>query len=83
MQALRFEKTGSFDDLALQSIQKPSLAPGEALVRVKAAGINGVSYSIPISNDPTLTDIMRFRWVPPDASSSSPTQQRCWAYYLL
>lgn len=48
MQALRFEKTGSFDELALQTIAKPSLAPGEALVRVKAAGINGVS-SLPLS----------------------------------
>ncbi|KIJ19625.1 hypothetical protein PAXINDRAFT_8109 [Paxillus involutus ATCC 200175] len=41
MQALRFEKTGSFDNLALSNVEKPSLAPGEALVRVKAAGING------------------------------------------
>ncbi|KAG6372473.1 chaperonin 10-like protein [Boletus reticuloceps] len=41
MQALRFEKTGSFDELALHTIAKPSLAPGEALVRVKAAGVNG------------------------------------------
>jgi NADPH:quinone reductase-like Zn-dependent oxidoreductase len=44
MQALRFEKTGSFDELALRTIAKPSLAPGEALVRVNAAGINGVSH---------------------------------------
>ncbi|KIJ62496.1 hypothetical protein HYDPIDRAFT_94432 [Hydnomerulius pinastri MD-312] len=41
MQALRFEKTGSFDNIALSNVEKPSLAPGEALVRVKAAGING------------------------------------------
>ncbi|KAH7886721.1 chaperonin 10-like protein [Phlebopus sp. FC_14] len=41
MQALRFGKTGSFDDLALSNVDKPSLAPGEALVRVRAAGING------------------------------------------
>jgi NADPH:quinone reductase-like Zn-dependent oxidoreductase len=41
MQALRFEKTGSFDELALGTISKPALAPGDALVRVKAAGING------------------------------------------
>lgn len=44
MQALRFEKTGSFDELALGTISKPALAPGDALVRVKAAGINGVSH---------------------------------------
>lgn len=43
MQALRFEKTGSFDDLALSNVEKPSLTPGEALIRVRAAGINGVS----------------------------------------
>ena len=49
MQALRFEKTGSFDELALRTIPKPSLAPGEALVRVKAAGINGVSH-LPLSD---------------------------------
>lgn len=41
MQALRFEKTGSLDNLSLVQIDKPSLAPGEALVRVRAAGING------------------------------------------
>jgi NADPH:quinone reductase-like Zn-dependent oxidoreductase len=46
MQALRFEKTGSFDNLALSNVEKPSLAPGEALVRVKAAGINGVSFQV-------------------------------------
>ena len=42
MQALRFEKMGSFDELALCTVTKPVLTPGEALVRVKAAGINGV-----------------------------------------
>lgn len=46
MQALRFEKTGSFDELALRTIAKPELASGEALVRVKAAGINGVSHRL-------------------------------------
>lgn len=46
MQALRFEKTGSFDELALCTIAKPELAPGEALVCVKAAGINGVSHRL-------------------------------------
>jgi len=43
MQALRFEKTGSFDDLTLSNVEKPSLAPGEALIQVRAAGINGVN----------------------------------------
>ncbi|KAG6329450.1 hypothetical protein ID866_9639 [Astraeus odoratus] len=41
MQALRFEKTGSFDNLQLRNIDKPSLTAGEALVRVRAAGVNG------------------------------------------
>jgi len=41
MQALRFERTGSFDNLALSNVEKPLLDPGQALVRVKAAGING------------------------------------------
>ncbi|KAI6116649.1 chaperonin 10-like protein [Pisolithus croceorrhizus] len=35
------KKTGSLDNLSLVEIEKPSLAPGEALVRVRAAGING------------------------------------------
>lgn len=41
MQALKYEKTGSFDDLFLVNVDKPVLRPGEALVRVRAAGING------------------------------------------
>ena len=60
MQVLRFEKTGSFDELTLRTVVKPSLAPGEALVRVKAAGINRVSnlrwlpLSVPV---PVITSI--------------------------
>jgi hypothetical protein len=45
MQALKFEKTGSLDGLSLVNVDKPTLHPGEALVRVRAAGINGVSLS--------------------------------------
>ncbi|KAG1846012.1 hypothetical protein F4604DRAFT_1817632 [Suillus subluteus] len=41
MTSLKFEKTGSFDELSLVNIDKPILRPGEALVRVRAAGING------------------------------------------
>jgi NADPH2:quinone reductase len=44
MQALKFEKTGSLDNLALVNLDKPSLRPGHALVRVRAAGINGVRF---------------------------------------
>ena len=43
MNALRFAQKGAIESvLKLEKVSKPSLAPGEALVRVKAAGINGV-----------------------------------------
>ena len=54
MQALRFEKTGSFDHLTLSNVENPSLASGEALIRVRAAGINGVNPSS-FCNTLTLT----------------------------
>lgn len=50
MQALKFEKTGSLDNLSLVNIEKPSLRPGEALVRVRAAGVNGVSLQLGLSH---------------------------------
>ena len=40
MRALRFQKTGSLDDLRLEDVSTPSLAAGEVLVRVRAAAIN-------------------------------------------
>ena len=43
MQALKFNNTGSLNNLSLVNVEKPCLRPGEALVRVKAAGVNGVS----------------------------------------
>lgn len=55
MQALRFEKTGSFDDLALSNVEKPSLAPGEALIRVRAAGINGSDAAAVLGMLPFVT----------------------------
>lgn len=43
MNALRFTQKGAIESvLKLEQVQKPSLAAGEALVKVKAAGINGV-----------------------------------------
>jgi len=43
MNALRFAQKGAIESvLMLEQVPKPSLASGEALVRVKAAGINGV-----------------------------------------
>ncbi|KAH0835544.1 chaperonin 10-like protein [Lanmaoa asiatica] len=55
MQALRFEKTGSFDELAICTLAKPLLAPGEALVRVKAAGINGSDAAAVLGMLPFVT----------------------------
>ncbi len=40
MKALRFERTGSLDDLHVAQLDTPQPAPGEALVRVEAAAIN-------------------------------------------
>lgn len=40
MRALRFEKTGSLDELIIREVPIPALAAGEVLVQVKAAAIN-------------------------------------------
>jgi NADPH:quinone reductase-like Zn-dependent oxidoreductase len=40
MRALRFEKTGSLDELSIRDIPGPRPAAGEVLVQVKAAAIN-------------------------------------------
>lgn len=40
MRALRFQQTGSLDNLASEDVPKPLPAPGEALVQIKAAAIN-------------------------------------------
>jgi NADPH2:quinone reductase len=40
MRALRFEKTGSLDELKIEYMPKPVPSPGEVLVQVKAAAIN-------------------------------------------
>jgi NADPH2:quinone reductase len=42
MNALRILETGAFENLRLTRVPKPTLAQGEALVRVRAAGINAV-----------------------------------------
>ncbi|KAG1810931.1 chaperonin 10-like protein [Suillus subaureus] len=55
MQALKFQKTGSFDKLSLVNIDKPMLCPGEALVRVRAAGINGSDAAAIIGMLPFVT----------------------------
>ena len=40
MKALRFDRTGSLDDLKIVDASKPRAASGEALVQIKAAAIN-------------------------------------------
>ena len=40
MRALRFEKTGSMNELKLAEIARPACGAGEVLVQVKAAGVN-------------------------------------------
>jgi NADPH:quinone reductase-like Zn-dependent oxidoreductase len=40
MRALRFEKTGSLDELSIRELPMPTPAAGEVLVRVKAAAVN-------------------------------------------
>ncbi|KAJ8594215.1 GroES-like protein [Rhizopogon salebrosus TDB-379] len=55
MQALKFEKTGSLDNLALVNLDKPSLRPGHALVRVRAAGINGSDAAAVLGMLPFVT----------------------------
>jgi NADPH:quinone reductase len=40
MRALRFEKTGSLDELSIREVPIPAPAAGEVLVQVKAAAIN-------------------------------------------
>src|SRR5277367_5292189 len=40
MRALRFQKTGSLDELKIEYMPKPVPSPGEVLVQVKAAAIN-------------------------------------------
>jgi NADPH2:quinone reductase len=40
MKALRFEKTGSLDELRIQELAIPAIVSGEVLIQVKAAAIN-------------------------------------------
>jgi NADPH:quinone reductase-like Zn-dependent oxidoreductase len=40
MRALRFEKTGSLDELKLAGVGRPAIGGGEVLVEIKAAAIN-------------------------------------------
>ena len=40
MKTLRFEKTGSLDELNIEEVPRPEVAPGNVLVEVKAAALN-------------------------------------------
>ncbi|MDG4864719.1 NADP-dependent oxidoreductase, partial [Streptomyces sp. T-3] len=46
MKAIALEKYGSADDLRLVDLPAPKVAPGEFLVRVKAAGVNPVDWKL-------------------------------------
>ncbi|WP_327356881.1 NADP-dependent oxidoreductase [Streptomyces sp. NBC_01304] len=46
MKAIALEKYGSADDLRLVDLPDPKVAPGEFLIRVKAAGVNPVDWKL-------------------------------------
>ncbi|MET8452138.1 NADP-dependent oxidoreductase [Streptomyces sp. NPDC005209] len=46
MKAITLERYGSSDDLRLIDLPDPKVAPGEVLVRVKAAGVNPVDWKL-------------------------------------
>ncbi|WP_344072236.1 NADP-dependent oxidoreductase [Streptomyces crystallinus] len=46
MKAIVLEKYGSADDLRLTDVPDPKVAPGEVLIRVKAAGVNPVDWKV-------------------------------------
>jgi len=46
MKAIALEKYGTSDDLSLVELPEPKVAPGEVLVRVKAAGVNPVDWKL-------------------------------------
>nr|WP_315987232.1 NADP-dependent oxidoreductase [Actinomadura sp. HBU206391] len=46
IKAVALEKYGSPDDLRLVDLPEPKVAPGEVLIRVKAAGVNPVDWKL-------------------------------------
>ncbi|WP_090945872.1 NADP-dependent oxidoreductase [Nonomuraea jiangxiensis] len=46
MKAIVLDKYGSADDLHLVDLPDPKVAPGEVLIRVKAAGVNPVDWKL-------------------------------------
>jgi len=59
MNALRFTQKGPIENLRLSQIPKPTLSAGEALVRIRAAGINssdsvGIQGWLPVTTVPRI-----------------------------
>jgi len=59
MNALRFIQKGPVENLRLSQVPRPTLSPGEALVKIKAAGINssdsvGIQGWIPVTTVPRI-----------------------------
>ena len=46
MKAIALQQYGSADDLALVEVSEPKVAPGEVLIRVRAAGVNPVDWKV-------------------------------------
>jgi NADPH:quinone reductase-like Zn-dependent oxidoreductase len=46
MKAIALDRYGSLDDLRLVELPEPKVAPGEVLIRVKAAGVNPVDWKL-------------------------------------
>nr|WP_233515744.1 MULTISPECIES: NADP-dependent oxidoreductase [Nocardiopsis] len=46
MKAIALQQYGSVDDLALVDLPDPKVAPGEVLIRVRAAGVNPVDWKL-------------------------------------
>lgn len=55
MKAIALDTYGSLDDLRLVELPEPRVAPGEVLIRVKAAGVNPVDWKLAAGNlDPVM-----------------------------
>ena len=62
MKALRFEKTGSLDELKIEEVPQPEPAPGNVLVEVKAAALKAGNvgragaqpYRFTLANSPAI-----------------------------
>ena len=55
MKALQIRRTGSLDALEVRTLPDPACGPGEAIVRVEAAGVNPSDVGIALGRFPHLT----------------------------